>query len=715
MKHFAPARNPTPVQEAILLPLARLRLRAKLYVALDGATRTFVAIVLGGAAQLILDRWLKFTVDQRAIFNVFLTFIWLTVAYRRILLPMFHPLDDETLARAIDRRHPALADQIATAVQFSRPGADHGGSSPELVEAVIADASRRAREIRFLDVLNHRRARRQLYRCSGLLVLPLVGLLLVPDAMQTWFHRNWLLQELPWPQATYIRPQGYDAAGRRRVPRGDPLEIAADIIGETPDRVTLEWWTPEGRVGRETMLLIGDSSARIALGPAAESVHFRITGGDERTAEYVAEAIDRPDVLATRIRVESPAYTGLEPVTLDGQTTIEALAGSRIEIEADLNKPVRTARFASPAGAIDCELTAPNRARLTWNSPASGSYVFELVDRDGWENRRTTRYLVKISPDEPPSVKLSLGDIGGAITPQALLPIEAGYSDSYGLSRVGLWVQRNEDPPLETPIAGFEAGRREMRFEMPYEVSALGLTPGQRLRVFADAADGDPAGPNVGRSEPIDLRVLAPADLQAELTQRELELRLEFERLISEQNGLRDALERIFAELSPGGPTPPAEGQRLAGLARRQEAHAARVAAIERGFTRILAESKLNRISKLGEERRLTERIIGPLGDLAARRMPAAVDAIGQLRREADAAVVRRLAADEAEIVRTMKTILANMLEMEGFREAVALLTEIIEAQGEVHGATVESLSKQIEAIIGLDELPTAPTSRPKP
>lgn len=702
------------VRAAILVPLARLRVRAKLYVALDGATVTLITIGLGAIAQFLVDRWLKLTVDQRAVFNVMLTFVWLTVAYKRILLPLFVPLSDETLAHAIDRRHPELADQLATAVQFARPGADLGASSPELVNSVVADASRRAADIRFSDVLNHRHARDQLLRCAGVLLLPLAALILMPEPLQTWFQRNWLLQEVPWPQATYIRPVGY-AAGKRRVPRGDPLEIAADIRGETPDRVTLEWWTAGGQTGRETMLLIGDNSARVALGPATESVHFRISGGDERTVEYVAEAIDRPEVVSTRIRVQAPAYTGLEPVALDNQTTIEALAGSKIEITAEFNKPVRTARFASPAGALDCDLVAPNRAVLNWSAPASGSYQFELVDREGWENRRTTRYLVKITPDEPPTVKLSLGEIGTAITPQALLPITASYADSYGLSRVGLRLQRNEDPPLDVPVAGFDAGRRMMRFELPYEVSALGLTPGQRLRVFADAADQDPAGPNVGHGEPIDLRVLTAADFQEELTQRELELRLEFERLISEQNGLRDALERVVAELPPEGPTPPAESQRLSGLARRQEAHGARVAAIARGVERILAESKLNRVSKAIEERRLSERIIAPLVELAEKAIPGAVDQIGALRRESDAGGIRRLTSQEADIARQMKTVLANMLEMEGFREALALLTEIIEAQNAIHADTVDSLSKQIEQIIGLDGIEAAPTSRPKP
>jgi len=63
-----------------------------------------------------------------------------------------------------------------------------------------------------------------------------------------------------------------------------------------------------------------------------------------------------------------------------------------------------------------------------------------------------------------------------------------------------------------------------------------------------------------------------------------------------------------------------------------------------------------------------------------------------------------------------MQTILANMLKREGYREAVALLQEVIEEQGEVRSATLELLRRQLETILNLEEpAEPSPTDVPKP
>ena len=59
--------------------------------------------------------------------------------------------------------------------------------------------------------------------------------------------------------------------------------------------------------------------------------------------------------------------------------------------------------------------------------------------------------------------------------------------------------------------------------------------------------------------------------------------------------------------------------------------------------------------------------------------------------------------------------VLAAMLKREGYREAVALLQEVIDQQTEVRTATLEALQRELEAILGLDEpQETAPPESPE-
>lgn len=712
-RNDANTRN-SAVSASILAPLDRLRRQARLYIALDGVERLLVAILGAVAIQFILDRWLKLPVDQRALINVVITFIWLSVLYRRILLRVIQPITDGLLAAAVDRANPDLHDKITTAVQFSGGQVgDAGANSPQLVASVIREACESAPQIRFDAVLNHAQAKSSVLRSVGLVVLGLLPLLIIPDITRTWFQRNWLMQDVPWPQNTYLRPESYDSDGRRTVPQGDPLEIAAQIVGEAPDEIVIEWWTSSGQTGKETMtILAGERRTKTQLGPATEAVHFRLSGGDERTREFIAEPVERPSVVKTTVEIEPPTYTGLPPSKLEQQTSIELLRGSQLRISADLNKPVRSAKFVNAAGAeAPCILELPDRALVHWADPTPGTFEFKLVDTEGWENSRSVRYVIKVLPDQPPVVKLALKDVGDAVTPKAEIAFDAAFSDVYGLSRTAVFVQRNDDPAVAIPTGDLAAKTRETKSEGRVSLSALAAAPGQRVRIWAEAADIDPAGPNIAKSQPVELRVLSPADFLAEMANRELELRQEFERLISEQNGLKVAVEQVLPTLPAIGPTPAQPGQRLAGLARRQEAHAARALAVERGFDRILAEMRTSRVLRPTEERRIAERIVTPLDRIGLEGMPAIAGQIAELRRESEQAKAARLPVTMADLARRMKSVLADMLENEGFREAVALLQEIIQQQGDVHSATVDALSKDIEAIIGLDE----PTTRPKP
>lgn len=716
-----PAENlQARVAERIFSPLAQLRWRCRLYLIVDGLVRLYLALVGASLAQLVLDWGLRLTIDQRAALNIGITLFWVWILHRHLLAAALRPVSDRSLAAAVDRAHPELHDQVSAAVQFARGevGAAEA-NSPQLVRAVLDEACAVAPRIPFLAVVNHRRARRRCAELGVLLAVTAAAFLVVPDVCAAWFRRNWLLQEVPWPQQTYIRPIGFDESGCRRVPRGDQLEIAAINEGRAPKSVELRWQTASERAGREPMTRIGFNRWVATLGTLTEDVSFQIVGGDERTREYVVIAVDRPQVVRTSARITPPAYTRLEPVTLEQQTVLDILEGSTLNIEAWLNKPVASARFVGSEGeAAACQQPGPDYLRVGWREPRSGSYFFELVDRDGWANRQPVRYTLKVLPDLPPEVTLELPDVDESITPRAELPVELAAEDTYGLGGVRLHVQRGDDPPFDVPLAagGIEAGQRELRAETTIAIGTLNVAPGDRVRVWAEAFDEDPAGPNLGRTEPVELRVLTPADLLRELAGRELELRRDFERLISAQRGLGDALQRLLADFPDEGQTPRDVAQRLSGLARRQDMHASNCRLMSRRFRQILGEMRVNKVARAGDERRIGQRIVAPLETLGGQTMPAAAVIMTELRWEVSRARVESLPGQQTDILRQMRAILANMLEWEGYREAVALLHEVIAEQSAIRAATIEALEQQLEDILGLDEpVETAPAEMPEP
>jgi hypothetical protein len=728
---LASAALESEFRSRLLEPLADLRRRCRLYLALGGTVHVALALLIGCAVQFLLDRLLNLSPDQRAFVNIVLTAIWLRVAHRRLIVPVTHPLPDRLLAAAVDRVNPALADRLATAVEFAQaPTRDDDASSSAMVDAMIREACDAGGRIPMRDVLNHAGARRAARRLAGLAAVVLLLGLLFPATLQIWFQRNWLVRDIAWPQRTYLTPAGYGESGVRRVPRDDELAVTAEITGQTPDAITLEWWTDSGARGRESMTIIGGDRAEARLGSVRETLHFRLIGGDEHTRPYHAVVVDRPTVVETRAKVTPPAYLNAAAEEFDRQTNLEMIKGSHLAIEARLNKPVRAARFVGaaapprqsaepipgglPSGPpADVRLTEPDRVRVEWAAPASGSYAFELEDLDGWESRNSLRFVLRVQPDTPPVVRLESTDVSELITPVAEFDVRVTATDNFGLGSVTLLVQRNDETPGALPGEAPPPGKREHQSAARIAARELRLAPGDRIRVWAEAADQDPAGPNASRSEAVSLRVVTPADFLAEMARREQELRQEFERLISEQNGLRDALERAVAGLAPDGPTPTDVGQRLAGMARRQEGLGQRVASIRTALGRILVEMRSSRVLRSADERRYVDQIDAPLAAIIAESIPKAAQAIQSVRRQATRTDLDRVIPAQADLIRRMRAVLASLMESEGFREAVALLQEILDEQNKLRGDTESALSEDVESIIGPESSEKAKSTTP--
>ncbi len=706
------------IQRQIRAPLGNLRRRTRWYLVVAGVLRLLAALLGAGLIQLVLDRWLRLSLDQRLVLNIAITVGWLIVIHRYLVAPLFRPLSDATLAGWVDRRHPQLADALSTAVEFSEQSRPTDASevaqpqddqtSPELVADVLRGAADAAGRVRFDAVLNHRRAQRN-GMLSGALLLTIVAAFLIDAGMMNvWFQRNWLLADLAWPQRTYIVPEHFDNF-RRRMPRGEELEVFAKIVGEVPQTATLRWRTASGRKGREPMTRLGGQTLFASIGVLSEDVTFEITGGDENTPEYTVIAVERPRLVRTRAIVVPPTYTRQDTLELEQQTVFDLLQGASLTIEAEVNKPLQRARFVAAEGqSVGTLSTRQEEGRslvtVALPTPESGVYRFELLDRDTIENRDPVPFTIKVSADQPPDVQMEVMDVGELITPKAEFDIALRAEDAYGLGRVSLSAQRNEDPLFAIPLPELSSQGRTFAARQLWAPRVVRVTPGDRLRLSAAAADRDPAGPNVGQTPVIEIGVVSIEDFQAAMAERELELRREFERLMSAQRRIQDGLVRLFEALPNSGPAGPRESQRLTGLIRQQAAHTGRCAAIAQRFERILAEMRSSRVARVADERRILDRIVAPLRELATEAMPDAGEVLGQLRQDGSTPSKDAALAAQNEVLRQMRVVLGNMLEWEGYREAVLLLQQLISDQDALRTETLQALETELEAILGEDE-----------
>ncbi len=418
--------------------------------------------------------------------------------------------------------------------------------------------------------------------------------------------------------------------------------------------------------------------------------------------------VDRPRVTDVVLGIAPPAYTHLEAFELRaGQTVAEALKGSRIRFRVRTNKPVRSAVLVRQSSGKEQEVGPASPGAdgmyLAEDQPDStASYYFRMLDATGLSNisdrSPPVRFSIRLLADKPPRVKMRIRGIGEMITPQAVLPIETDFADSYGLSEATLVhsLGRRDSKPIREPIAGLEPGSRSFVHNLEWPVSSHGASEGDRLTLHAAATDFDDiSGPNVGESPPIVLRVVGREELLAELNRREQEYRLEFERLIRQQEELYANLLSLQDKNQQAG-APAERARRFSQLARLQRDYGGRLNSQRLQFEQILSELRVNQLSSPTVEARLGGGVVEPLTVLSRTRITAAADAIDRLARE-DTDESNMAARDlQASVLAEMQKILANMLKWEGFQEAVTLLREVLKMQGNLSEETQQRMEAEI-------------------
>lgn len=668
--------------------LARLRWRARASLAARGLGSVLLVVVALALLSFALDRPLRLAWSSRAVILVVMLTMLGAVAWSRLLRPLVTPLPDDELARAVEARHPALDWRLLSAVQFARPGWAPGPeTSRSLAALVVADAERRAAEVDAGRVVPAGPALQAGTRGG---VVLLAGALLVagfPAAAETWARRNLLLSSTArWPHDTHlvVEAAAFDpATGTAVVPHGSDLPLLVRAEGVVPKRVYVETWgeAQGGEAGRSELLVLdalGDGRFRVLLDEVTAGFTFVVRGGDAEEGPFRVRVIRRPWVDALVIHVAPPPHTGLPARAFGvdaGSVTLPA--GTRVRLEARVSKPLaRVTLEELPLGAeaasVHTTTIVDGGFEAALDLERAAAFRVDVVDRDGLGLAQPLRFSLVAQPDRAPEVQLALVGVGLNVTPQATVRARVAASDDHGLvaARLRLKVGGTDAPPRDTALPAL-AGRRAGEGQATLELEELELAPKTALTLWAEALDADPRGPNVGASPAVQLRVVTPEQLLAELLRRLHEQRLELDRMVLEEERLAQGL----------------AGQDQATLERASRAHrdvgraVLRAADVVEG---VVAEMTSNRILDAATWDRLAEDVAAPLralqqGPLQSARDLAerAAQADEGARREASSAAGGAAAVVAAEL----RAIVARMGRIEELAELVGTLKRLIDEQ----------------------------------
>lgn len=346
-----------------------------------------------------------------------------------------------------------------------------------------------------------------------------------------------------------------------------------------------------------------------------------------------------------------PAHTGRAPKRVAGTAgDILAPKGTVVEIEAQADRDVER------AFAVYGDTPIPMRVEGRHLSGellvgASGEWRFRYATEKGRVVARGPARPVVVEADQPPKVILSAPEAELEVDGDERLSLSFEATDDYGLSQLSLVWSFGDGVEQRKSLQSFSSDLpRRHRAEATWDLSTLGLGPGDRVTYRVEALDNDSvSGVKRGASATQVLKVFSKVEHHREVLRRAQE---QWERLLS---GLGDRLVE-----PPAG----ARGQHVdAEWAKRTLANDQVLTSVGAGLSALAAE--------LAQDERAPKEIGLALGNVGRR-------VAGAVRQT----VRRRAAANEAPSTATagrLQAALAEEIQQE--EQGVLYLEDLFDRQ----------------------------------
>ncbi len=370
--------------------------------------------------------------------------------------------------------------------------------------------------------------------------------------------------------------------------------------------------------------------------------------------------------------------------------------------------------LVSPAGEVLLPLRLPPDAALR----------IILHDEDDIISGEPARLTINSLADQPPAIESQLKGVGGSITRQAVIPVAGTISDDYGVTSARFEYQLDGRDSVEPrAFATAAGGRAEFAFSERFEVLPLDLAIGRKLTLTVAGDDADDlTGPHHATGEKFVFQIVSNDELLAIIATRELNLRRQFEQIIEELKATRKDLtshrdrleesrllrdkaaanrgdtelrERIAAvDLAVLGSTDRALGGVLK--------NANETASIEQRFRDIRDELENNAVPDVKPLLdRIDEGIVKPLHAVNTTHFNNLADALTLLKQALEKKSSPQTAVDGAieqlnGTIERLEAVLAQMLKLETFNEALQMLREIIKIQEDLHDNTKNQRKRKL-------------------
>lgn len=477
---------------------------------------------------------------------------------------------DDDIALRVERVHQELGGRLISTIQLTRDldGIDEDGTSHGMIEGLEADTQNRVADLDVLAIVD----RRPLKRHAGLALACLVAavaLIAWKPAHAVALAARLALLSVDYPTASRILAINHAVS----VAEGEAflIEVDVDPASHLPERASADVAFANGRSARIALERVEDAPFgkvlyRGQLAQALQDFTIRPVVHDHRWPRWETVAVvRRPAVAGVTVACTYPDYLAMEATTAE-VGDLRVPQGTTVAVTIRTTKPIARAELSLRQGLMEepavVELTRDTERQTltgTFVTDASGTWSIVVVDDDGLSPTVPPSYTISVIPDRVPVVQIQLPNHDKLASPRAVWPLRFTVKDDHGIGQGWLkYVVEGSDAnvtaeapaaepvPVSVPLPGLAMpGETSVTRESTFDLSRLGVQPGQRVVYWIEVADNRTPTSGIGASAKQRFTILDNETLRAEMARQRAEL---FERisLIRErQKASRDAVDDL--------------------------------------------------------------------------------------------------------------------------------------------------------------------------
>lgn len=566
------------MQESIADRIANVRIAARRVALWRGGLHVLLVVILASLVCCLIDILIR---PQDSVTRWLLSIAVLATAIGaawRWLVPVWRTdWSDQSIARFIERRFPALEERLSSAAAFLRQSGESYGSQP-MMQNVIASTAHDVANLDLGDAINWRPLKVAAWRLMATLVVLVVlgsansaiatkaiGRLLTPWRADRWPRLN---------QLAFVESPN-------RLGMGADLKLAVvDLNGKLPPRVDVQIQA-DGELDdikvipmTREKLESGEHCMVYELRNIRRSFRYRAVGGDDLQMAWTRlKVVEPPRVTTGTITLTPPTYTGWLPRTIpQAVASFRVMEGTGIEFSGEVDRPLASCALLIAEG--DGELSrslgngivyadARQYRTETWQIQASSDYSLRLIDQQGTATVDGDRWTVRVVNDTPPELHATDGDDEEIVTPQAVIEVEYIVKDDLRTRWVELCYSRSDQTadgdqrivlfqgddvvPTQPMPEQIPADEDIRRVQYQWSIESMRPAVGSVVTYYLTAEDYRPQS---ARTAPRRLMVVSEAELISRVGRRQALVLSRLRQRLKQQRRARDGVDEARRRLA---------------------------------------------------------------------------------------------------------------------------------------------------------------------